>query len=132
MIKPVRLQRSRAKGAHLVSPNGLEIVYVGRPSIWGNPYTTSPAGVDLFERWLLEGWSGMQYSRWQDGAWRDSSTRREEILRRLPELRGKNLSCWCPLDQACHGDTLLRIANEERENDGQSAMSAVRLRGIQG
>lgn len=27
------------------------------------------------------------------------------------ELRGKNLACWCPLDQPCHADVLLKIAN---------------------
>lgn len=27
-------------------------------------------------------------------------------------LGGKNLVCWCPLDQPCHADVLLRIANE--------------------
>lgn len=27
------------------------------------------------------------------------------------ELRGKNLACWCPLDQPCHADVLLEIAN---------------------
>jgi hypothetical protein len=27
------------------------------------------------------------------------------------KLRGKNLACWCPLDQPCHADTLLEIAN---------------------
>jgi len=35
---PVRLQRSRKKGARLVSPNGLPVVYVGRGSKWGNPH----------------------------------------------------------------------------------------------
>lgn len=29
------------------------------------------------------------------------------------ELRGKDLACWCPLDEACHGDVLLEIANSE-------------------
>jgi hypothetical protein len=29
----------------------------------------------------------------------------------LPELRGKNLACWCPLDQPCHADVLLELAN---------------------
>lgn len=29
------------------------------------------------------------------------------------ELRGKNLACWCPLDQPCHADVLLEIANME-------------------
>ena len=27
-------------------------------------------------------------------------------------LRGKNLACWCPFDQPCHADVLLKIANE--------------------
>lgn len=29
----------------------------------------------------------------------------------LDELRGKDLACWCPLDQPCHADVLLEIAN---------------------
>lgn len=28
-------------------------------------------------------------------------------------LRGKNLACFCPLDQPCHADVLLEIANGE-------------------
>ena len=27
------------------------------------------------------------------------------------ELRGKNLACFCPLDQPCHADVLLELAN---------------------
>lgn len=27
------------------------------------------------------------------------------------ELAGKNLACWCRLDQACHADILLEVAN---------------------
>lgn len=29
----------------------------------------------------------------------------------IANLRGKDLACWCPLDQPCHADVLLRIAN---------------------
>lgn len=29
----------------------------------------------------------------------------------LDELRGKDLACWCPLDQPCHADVLLELAN---------------------
>jgi hypothetical protein len=32
----------------------------------------------------------------------------EEIRR---ELGGKNLACWCQLDQPCHADVLLDLAN---------------------
>jgi len=28
------------------------------------------------------------------------------------ELRGRDLACWCPLDQACHAGVLLTIANQ--------------------
>ncbi len=27
------------------------------------------------------------------------------------ELRGRDLCCWCPLDQPCHADVLLELAN---------------------
>lgn len=29
----------------------------------------------------------------------------------LTALRGKDLACWCPLDQPCHADVLLELAN---------------------
>ena len=28
------------------------------------------------------------------------------------ELRGHDLACYCPLDEPCHADVLLHIANE--------------------
>jgi len=40
----------------------------------------------------------------------------------LPELRGKDLACWCPLDKPCHADVLLEIANpvaEPARKDGE-------------
>ena len=27
------------------------------------------------------------------------------------ELSGKNLACWCPLNEPCHADVLLEVAN---------------------
>lgn len=35
------------------------------------------------------------------------------VLPRLDvsELRGKDLACWCRLDQICHADSLLDAAN---------------------
>ena len=29
----------------------------------------------------------------------------------IQELRGRDLCCWCPLDQPCHADVLLELAN---------------------
>lgn len=31
----------------------------------------------------------------------------------LAPLRGRDLVCWCPLDQPCHADVLLELANGE-------------------
>jgi hypothetical protein len=27
------------------------------------------------------------------------------------ELRGRDLACYCPLDEPCHADVLLEVAN---------------------
>lgn len=32
---------------------------------------------------------------------------------RILELEGKDLACWCPLDQPCHADVLLELANNQ-------------------
>ena len=36
----------------------------------------------------------------------------EALRARLPELRGKNLACWCREGSPCHVDTLLTLAND--------------------
>jgi len=102
---PVRIQRKRTKGynmqAESLALNGRPAVYVGRPSSWRNPYRvtnicTAAEAVEAFrEIWVRA---------------------IENPLSRaaLDELRGKNLACWCPLDQPCHADVLLELANRER------------------
>jgi hypothetical protein len=111
---PHRIQRSRAKGWRM--PKGA--IYVGRPTVWGNPYTATSAleagykdgakmAVWAFRQWL----AGTQ-------AWGDErDERRAIILGRVAELRGHDLACWCKLVDAagypvpCHADVLLEIAN---------------------
>lgn len=95
MTKPVRIQRRRTKGWR--APEGA--VYVGIPSAWGNPYAETgdcPPNllVALYRDWI-----------------RSDSRRAAVARKRLPELRGKVLMCWCPLDQPCHADVLLELAN---------------------
>jgi len=41
---------------------------------------------------------------------RDEPERFEEYI---TPLRGANLACWCPLDQPCHAEVLLEIANRD-------------------
>ncbi|XTZ18962.1 DUF4326 domain-containing protein [Micromonospora echinospora] len=72
-------------------------VYVGRPTRWGNPFRgDTPASkadaVRMFRVW--------------------AATHPDYTDAVRTELAGKTLACWCPLDQPCHADELLRIANE--------------------
>ena len=45
------------------------------------------------------------------GEWPCDWKRSSQVSEIRAELRGKNLACWCRLDQPCHGDVLLEIAN---------------------
>ena len=38
----------------------------------------------------------------------------------LAELRGKDLACWCGLDQPCHADVLLELANAAGVRDNST------------
>lgn len=93
----------------MASPNALPIVYVGRPTRWGNPFRVGQPDADdcitcadaaeAVEKYRSEvvtfggGFVGVNAV---------------DIKR---ELRAKNLACWCPLGQPCHADVLLEIAN---------------------
>lgn len=73
-----------------------DAVYIGRPSKWGNPYVVGKDGtreecVLMYEAWLL-----------LDNPLYEQAKK---------ELKGKDLVCFCK-PKACHGDVLLRIANE--------------------
>lgn len=108
MTKPRRIQLKRTKGWRM-PPN---TVKVDRSTKWGNPYRVGfadcgcrAAGECEHNRFRCETVAEAVQ------AFREipRSQRRIEEIRR--ELRGKNLACWCPLDQPCHADVLFEIAN---------------------
>lgn len=69
-------------------------VYIGRPSIWGNPFSI---GQDGTRKEVIA-----KYRAW--------ITTQPDLLERLSELKGKILGCWCsPL--SCHGEVLYELAN---------------------
>lgn len=77
-------------------------VYIGRPSIWGNPFVIGRDG-DRVE----------VIRKYQDYL----NTRPDLQARARVELRGKRLACYCvPL--ACHGDILAEIANSDSLTEG--------------
>lgn len=113
--QPHRVQLSRAKGWRMPA----NTVKVDRGTRWGNPFNATQSYmavmklhgvlqvplVPLLGKPSLERCLDMHaaYVRGRldaDPAW-------------LEPLRGKNLACWCSLDQDCHADTLLRLANVE-------------------
>jgi hypothetical protein len=91
-------------------------VYVGRPSRWGNPWPARPGNkhaasvaVAFFSAWL-KFHPAVEAVGYPAGG---MVMRRSRILNDLWELRGRDLACWCPLDQPCHADVLLELANPE-------------------
>lgn len=87
-------------------------VYVGRGSMWGNPYRvgasrgdrlpplTAEQAVRRFERWLTTPVASPEHG-----------VDRAVILNNLHQLGGKDLACWCRVGDPCHADVLLRLAN---------------------
>jgi len=69
-------------------------VYVGRPSLWGNPFRV---GVDGTRAEVIK-------------KYREHLLSSPNLMAKLPELRGKTLGCWCK-PQACHGDVIAELAD---------------------
>jgi Domain of unknown function (DUF4326) len=94
-VLPRRYQRSRRKGARLPP----EVVVVTRPTKWGNPHPLALGREEAVRRYrddLLAGRLAITV---------------EDVER---ELRGRDLACYCPLDEPCHADVLLEVANRQR------------------
>jgi len=112
---PVRIQRSRQHKQ--VSPNGLAIKYVGRPTKWGNPFKV--IGED--GHWFVmsdDGFPLVTFDNKKDAIACCLENYKEYIshehnlgIIKISDLVGVNLSCWCRLDQKCHADVLLELAN---------------------
>lgn len=116
---PKRIQRQRTKGWRMPE----NTVYVGRPTVFGNPFR---AGVDFCgpairclytpDELVKEFRSWLALDTLPPLFWDHELVVAHVHLKAALErgdLRGKDLACWCPLDQPCHADVLLEIANDE-------------------
>ena len=105
-MTPIRIQLSRRKGFR-PPPN---TVVVARPSRWGNPMRSNVTSRQVAaKQWFLD-WLEFRIPIAQ---LHTLAARRDWILEHLHELRGKNLACWCGVDEACHADVLLEMANRD-------------------
>ncbi len=102
------IQRKRTKGWRM--PDGA--VFVGRRSKWGNPFKWQNAWPEADAK--KKEWAARKFDAWLRGDTHQDfePERRKWILSHLPELAGKDLSCWCGLDDFCHRDILLKLAAE--------------------
>jgi Domain of unknown function (DUF4326) len=122
MTTPTRLQLSRKKGFNLQewsrATNGLACVVVARPTKWGNPFIAMGdwdrrMAVIMFKACMtLE--LPIAIKGLRDSGFSEKIVAPVRALRGqdLTALRGKNLACWCALDQPCHADVLLELANK--------------------
>lgn len=93
---PKRIQRKRTKGWKMPENS----VYVGRPTWWGNPFQGCgypDEQVADYKHWVMT--SDSDWANW--------------VRANIHKLKGRNLACWCQLDQPCHADVLLELANQE-------------------
>lgn len=103
--RPVRVQLSRQAGWRM-PPN---TVKVDRSTPFGNPFTIEGArraGFDGTDDQLRD-----MCVRWFRNNLQKDLPATRAIRKRVGELRGKNLACWCPPGSPCHADALLEMAN---------------------
>lgn len=107
---PARVRLQRRKGWRMPA----NTVKVDRSTGYGNPFMPGQ-------------FPGMAFAEYMDGhhVVKDAAhavllfqrllianlKRQDGTVDALLKLRGKNLACWCPLDQPCHADVLLKFAN---------------------
>jgi hypothetical protein len=84
-------------------------VYVGRPSVWGNRYRVG-AGHPV-HGWPMSAQEAVDMFRRSIDPAAELGPTSVTQIRRL--LGGRDLVCWCLLDEPCHADVLLAIANAE-------------------
>lgn len=124
-MKPKRIQRKRTRGWKMPR----NTLYVGRPTDYGNPFRPKSKyrnlavwvaiyGLmtqDQIHAWYENGGACVQDAAHAVALFRDYANWRINIAvggkAWIEKLRGKNLACWCSLDQPCHADVLLEIAN---------------------
>jgi len=115
-MTPQRIQRKRTKGWRMPE----NTICISRPAKFSNPFDVETYGQKDAMRLFAVSISLAMVARLD--AYKDSCLLPEvkphvkhfkRMACDLHELRGKNLACYCPLDQPCHADVLLRLANTQ-------------------
>lgn len=134
---PKRIQMSRQHPWRADNPDA---VIVARPSRWGNPFRLQgrsvvglpwfylrgrrladaarrpPESAGVFEV-IYSSHSSVESARadavdvFRSFCHVNRRDYPDEFEEWIAPLRGQDLACWCPLDEPCHGDVYLELAN---------------------
>lgn len=88
-------------------------VKVCRPGMWGNPFVVTEKrrpGTSVGGFYIAVPTVEDAVECYREMLASEGETA-EALRSRLPELRGKNLACWCKPGEPCHADVLLELAN---------------------
>ena len=83
-------------------------IYVGRPTKWGNPFV---AGDRVTRKPWCFSVEIVEDNTHAVKLFREYAEVTVWVQALLEDLRGHDLACWCALDQPCHADVLLELAN---------------------
>jgi len=107
---PERVQLKRTKGWRMPE----NTVKVDRSTGYGNPFTVAPTlrpGVKVGAgRYICVATVDDAIACFREMLTMEGETA-DAYRAIIPELRGKNLACWCALNAPCHADVLLELAN---------------------
>lgn len=80
---------------------GASEVYIGRPSIFGNPFklTAGESRDDVLTK----------YAEYFTRRMREDTT----FATAINGLKGKRLFCWCKAHQSCHADVIIHFLDSE-------------------
>lgn len=80
-------------------------IYIGRPSMWGNPFSHKEGTQATFKVNTIEE-AISNYNKWLGMKYKAG----EISLAQLASLHGKTLGCWCR-PGPCHGDVLVKASS---------------------
>jgi len=119
---PKRIQMTRQRPWRADNPDA---VRVDRATKWGNPFKVGDAAAFAVNGRVVaaivigsrEG-AAAAFERLMTGRFVATVEGREityPAAPDVPDLRGRDLACWCPADEFCHADVLLELANPPSE-----------------
>lgn len=91
------MQLAQVVNKYKVNMRDPDVIYIGRGSIWGNPFVIGGSG-KLSREKVIEMYREYLWGRIKSGV-----VTKEMLL----ELDGKRLACYCS-PQSCHGDIIVK------------------------